>query len=82
MEVDRFLSALASTRPDGAGVAEWSVYFGEYLSLELGIKDRQIGNPHVPLKLAESCGARYRLIWSDGKVSRGSVERRLLHSDP
>ncbi len=82
MEVDRFLSAVASTRPDGAGVAGWSVYFSEYLSLELGIKDRQIGNPHVPLKLAESCGARYCLIWSDGKVSRGYVERRLLESDP
>jgi PmbA protein len=82
LEPERFLAALASERPDGTAVREWSVYFSESTSLELGIKDRQIGNAHVPLKLAESCGARYRLIWSDGKVSRGYVERRLLESEP
>ncbi len=82
MEGDRFLSALTSARPDGATIAEWSVYFSESRSFELGIKDRQIGNAHVPLKLAESCGAHYRLIWNDGKVSRGYVERRLLESAP
>ena len=27
---------------------------------------------HTPLRMAQSCGARYLLVWEDGKVSRGS----------
>ena len=82
METERFLAALGEARFDGVGVSEWSVFFSEHRTLELGIKDREIGNAHAPLKLSESCGARYRLIWSDGKVSRGYLERRLLEDDP
>ena len=82
MGIDRFLTALGSIRPDGTRVREWSIYFAENASLVLGIKDRQIGNAHVPLQLSESSGARYRLIWDDGRVSRGYVERRLLEDEP
>jgi PmbA protein len=80
--IGRFLQALDKARCDGRTVEEWSVYAAESASLSLGIKDREVGNAHVPLKLSESCGARYRLVWSDGKVSRGYVERRLLEADP
>ena len=79
---DRFLKTLRETRPDGVGIREWSVYFSESCGLSLGVKDRQVGNAHVPLKLSETCGAHYRLIWEDGKVSRGYAERRMLEQDP
>jgi PmbA protein len=76
------LDAIASSRPDGHGVRAWSLYMAETRSLLLGVKDREAGNAHVPLRLGETCGARYRLVWDDGRVSRGYVERRLLESDP
>ena len=37
---------------------------------------------HSPLNLSESCGARYLLIWDDGRISRGYLERRQLEVDP
>jgi PmbA protein len=82
LNLDRLLGAFESARPGGESVCEWSVYVGESRGLSLGIKDREVGNAHVPLKLSETCGARYRLVWSDGKVSRGYAERRLLEADP
>jgi PmbA protein len=82
LKLDGLLGAFESARPGGEAVSEWSVYVGESRGLSLGVKDREVGNAHVPLKLSESCGARYRLVWSDGKVSRGYAERRLLEVDP
>jgi PmbA protein len=82
MRLDRLLEALSTARPGGHRVEAWSVFSSESRGLSLGVKDREVGNPHVPLKLGEACGARYRLVWDDGLVSRGSVERRLLEDDP
>jgi PmbA protein len=82
LRLEPFLAALAAARTDGHAVGEWSVYVSESRGLSLGIKDREAGNAHVPLELSESCGARYRLVWDDGKMSRGFVERRLLEADP
>ena len=82
MDVRDFLDAVAAARIDGCTVRQWSVYSSKTCGLSLGIKDREIGNAHVPLKLGESRGARYRFVWEDGKVSRGYVERRLLEGDP
>jgi PmbA protein len=79
---ERFLQALREARPDGTRVRAWSVFFNESRNLTLGAKDREIGNAHVPLRVGESCGARYRLIWEDGAVSRGYAERRMLEQDP
>jgi len=82
LDVRDFLDAVAAARLDGCTVRQWSVHSSESCGLSLGIKDREIGNAHVPLKLGESRGARYRFVWDDGKVSRGYVERRLLEGDP
>jgi PmbA protein len=82
LKLDLFLESLGRARCDGHTVNEWSVYAAETSSLGLGIKDREVGNAHVPLNLSETCGARYRLVWSDATVSRGYVERRLLEGDP
>ncbi len=76
--LDVFLERLADARPGGVGLREWSVYGAEQRVLSLGIKDREAGTPHTPLTIAESCGARYLLVWEDGLVSRGTLERRQL----
>ena len=60
MDVRDFLDAVAAARLDGCTMREWSVYSSESRGLSLGIKDRQIGNAHVPLKLGESRGAQFK----------------------
>jgi len=82
LDVRDFIDAVVAARLDGYAVRRWSVYSSESRGLSLGIKDREVGNAHVPLKLGESRGARYRFVWEDGLVSRGYVERRLLEGDP
>lgn len=48
----------------------------------VGTKDRETGAPHAPLSLSESLSARYKLIWDDGRVSRGAMERRAIEREP
>ncbi len=79
--LDRFLQAVRSFRTDGMTVEGWSVFFSESRRLGLGVKDAQIGGAHAPLSMSEACGARYLLIWSDGLVSRGSLERKKVGED-
>lgn len=78
---DRLLDALDTARPAGVGVRDWSIYRTESQHLSLGVKDRETGNAHAPLSLSESCGAGYRLVWDDGLVSRGHLERRQLEEE-
>jgi PmbA protein len=80
--VDPMLEALRRARPSGVGVRDWSVCFSESRRLYLGVKDRHAGSAHTPLRIAQSCSARYLLVWNDGKVSRGHLERRELESRP
>ena len=82
VELGPFLEALERSRPGGRAVRQWSLHVRESRGLSLGIKDREVGNPHGPLRLAESCGARYRIVWDDGLTSRGFAERRLLTRTP
>ena len=77
MNLDHLLEALAAA-PE---VRAWSVGAAERRRLSLGVKDRQAGGPHAPIDLAESCAARYLLVWTDGKVSKGSWERRQIQRD-
>ncbi|HET9298680.1 MAG TPA: hypothetical protein VFO11_01970, partial [Candidatus Polarisedimenticolaceae bacterium] len=78
MRLDPLLEALGAA-PE---VRAWSVGAAERRRLSLGVKDRQAGGPHAPIDLAESCAARYLLVWADGKVSKGSWERRQIQRDP
>ncbi len=73
--LDRFINKLQAFRCDGRTIRDWSVYQSESCRLSLGTKDRQTGNVHTPLTISNSCGARYLLVWSDGRISRGSLER-------
>lgn len=81
-DVERLLAALREVRADGVGLGDWSLLVQESRSLALGVKDREIANAHAPLTLAESCEVRYRLVWEDGRVSRGNLERSQWTGDP
>lgn len=81
-DLDRLLAALRNSPGGGLGVRAWSIYASESCRLALGVKDREIGNAHAPLSLAESCGARYLIVWDDGTISGGYLERRQLEDDP
>ena len=82
MNLDALLTALAETRAEGHAIAAWSIYAAEMRRASVGTKDRDTGDPHAPLTLAESLTARYRLIWDDHRVSRGSLERRAIEREP
>ena len=77
MNLDGLLTALSASRD----VRAWSLSVAERRRLSLGVKDRQAGGAHAPIDLAESCAARYLLVWSDGKVSKGTWERRQIERE-
>jgi PmbA protein len=77
-----FIAQLNHARPDGIGIRSWSIYASESCRLSLGIKDGEAGNAHAPLSMSESCGARYLIVWEDGRISRGWLERRQLAAEP
>jgi len=79
--MQRLLDAVARYRVDDVAIAAWSLCVTRSRRLSLGVKDGQAGNAHHPLKIVEARGARYRLIWEDGRISRGHFERRQLESD-
>lgn len=64
-------------RPD-SGVRAWRVQAAERRTLKLGVKDGDAGGPHTPISIDESASARYLFVWDDGRVSRGTLERRRL----
>jgi PmbA protein len=77
--LDRLIHSLSAT---SSAVARWSLYATESRQCSLGVKDREAGNSHAPLSLAESSAARYLFVWKDGRISRGFLERRQLDGDP
>lgn len=79
--VERWADAVAGARIEGARVAEWSFHVSEARRLTLPTRDGETGNAHMPLTLAESCMARYVIVWDDRSVSRGALERRQVESD-
>lgn len=82
MNIDRLLDALRTTRSGGFTIAAWSVYVAGSRRASVGTKDRETGDPHAPLTLATSLTARFKLIWDDGRISRGSMERRAIEREP
>lgn len=78
---ERFIDLLRTREAAGA-VRAWSAAMQEGRRLSLGIKDREIGNPHSPLRLSEDGGLHYRIVWDQGTYSAGRVERRTLADAP
>lgn len=82
MNLERLVDALGVTRSEGHAIAAWSVYAAETRRTSVGTKDGETGGPHAPITLADSLTARYKLIWDDGRVSRGAMERRAVEREP
>jgi PmbA protein len=76
------LDPLLRTIGADAAVDAWSVYASDTRRVSLGIKDREIGNAHAPYTMVEGSAARYLIVWSDGRVSRGNFERRQFEEAP
>lgn len=68
--------------PGGGCVRAFSLHAQTVRRLALGTKDGETGGPHAPLALSESLGAAYRLVWDDGRLSRGSLDRIQFLEDP
>lgn len=78
--IDRLRDAIRSFGANGARVRDWSLYVAESRRSAVGTKDNETGNAHAPMSFSESCGARYLLVWNDGKVSRGYLERTQVET--
>jgi PmbA protein len=81
LNLDPVLQAILRQRPKSPRIAEWSLYISRTERMTLGVKDRQAGNAHSPLKITDGCGARYLLVWEDGRISRGYLERKQLERE-
>jgi len=79
--LDSFLETMTRFEVDSVSIQDWSIFYSESCRLSIGTKDTHTGSVHAPLSMSESCGARYKLIWSDGLISRGSLERRQIGKD-
>jgi PmbA protein len=82
VDLDVLIRALGEAGRFGPSIAAWSVYAASARRLSLGTKDGETGNPHAPLALSESLTGRYKLVWEDGRVSRGAMERRAIEREP
>lgn len=61
-------------------VAKWSVHSVATRSLMLGTKDGEIGNPHAPISRGEGTSASWKIVWTDGSVSRFGDDRSALQT--
>ncbi|HXV74883.1 MAG TPA: metallopeptidase TldD-related protein [Candidatus Polarisedimenticolaceae bacterium] len=82
MKLDPLLDALSGRFAGGRAVRAWRLYAADGRRVSLGVKDRDYGGPHAPLALARSGGVRYLLVWDDGRVSRGYLERCHFEESP
>ncbi len=74
----RLVDAVQSAGPGGVRVREWSLHVAESRRASIGAKDGHTGGPHSPLDIAESLSARWLLVWEDGKVSSGDLDRTAI----
>ena len=82
MELEPLLDALAGFGSGGVRVRDWRIHATDVRRLTLGVKDAHAGGPHAPLALKRGAGARFLVVWSDGRVSRGYLERSQVEDQP
>jgi PmbA protein len=64
------------------GAEHWTLCASAKRQLRIGVKDREVGNPHSPIRVTDAGGVSYRVVWRSGAVSRGHLERRQVDTDP
>ena len=82
MELEPLLAALREYRSGGVRVRDFRIHATDAGRLALGVKDAHAGSPHAPLALKRGAGARFLVVWSDGPVSRGYLERTQVEDEP
>ncbi len=82
MALDPLLDVLRTFEHDGVALDAWSVRAIASRSVTLGTKDGHTGSPHSPLGVSEGLGAGYLLVWEDGRISRGRLEKRQIEREP
>jgi len=80
MDLSALLEAIGRG-PRGADLRAWSFAGSVSRRASLGVKDGQAGNAHAPFTLGETSTVHYLLVWSDGRVSRGTWERRQVERE-
>jgi PmbA protein len=78
MSAERFVDAIAAHTSGSARIAAWSVHSSATVRASLATKDAQTGNAHAPFSATDTESVSYKLVWDDGKVSRGACERAAL----
>jgi predicted Zn-dependent protease len=73
--LERMTEALSAFRGSEAGIAAWRLFATRSRSVSLGVKDNEAGNVYAPLTRQRGESLRYQLHWSDGRVSRGAMDR-------
>lgn len=74
MNLDPVLRRLAQPVGD-TSIEAWSVFVSEACGVSLSVKDGLGGSAHTPAKLSAGTGLHYKLVWADGRLSRGRLER-------
>ena len=72
---------LAGAASGDLALQDWSLHGSERRRLSFGVKDRETANAHAPLTIAESLTVHYKLVWQDGRLSRGTIERDRVGTD-
>ena len=75
MDLEPLRVAVQEFRRGGRAVRDFRFHASNVERLSLGVKDAHAGSPHAPLSIKQAAGVRYLLVWDDGRVSRGYLER-------
>jgi PmbA protein len=73
--LDTMERTLRGFRRNGMVPDAWRLGGGRSRSVSLGVRDNHAGNAYSPLAHHQGEGVGYLVRWSDGRISRGSVDR-------
>jgi PmbA protein len=65
---------------DGAAVAEWRFDLAVGWSIQIGLKNGELGGPYEPPAAAHGTAGRLYVRWSDGACSNGKLDAHTLEA--